>query len=165
AAAAHRDTFANDTVTANDEPALRKVIVANLPNPAQHGLGMYNCPSADPRVAGHDDVRLQLHALAENDVCADQTKWPDLDAVAQLRSVFDNRRGMHRHVQPASLMRIIALNSASAHSASPTKAFPSNFHTGPRCCNAFTGMRSISPGTTGFRKRALSIPIKKTLGA
>src|SRR5690242_18363976 len=96
AATAHRDTFANDTVTANDQPALQKVIVANLPNPAQHGLGMYDCPGADLRVAGHDDVRLQPHAVTQNDICSDQTIWPDLDAAAQLRSVFDNRRGMHR---------------------------------------------------------------------
>ena len=51
-------------------------------------------------------------------------------------------------------------SSASATSSPSTVAILLNFHRMPRCFIKFSSRRSWSPGTTGLRKRALSMPEK-----
>src|SRR5262249_22067423 len=105
--------------------------------------------------AGDRDMRAQPHAFFQHDARPHMAKGPDLDTRSDDRAILHHRRRMHFH--PLLPSWIMALNSASAQRSSPTKAWPSNFHTGPRWASFLTGMRKRSPGTTGLRKRAFSI--------
>src|SRR5262249_47284992 len=112
--------------------------------------------------ACHRHMRPEPHARIQNHPRPHMAERPDLDAIAEHSPVFHHRSGMHRH--PPELVEvpswIMAANSASAQRSSPTKAWPENFHTGPRWRSFLTGMRSIWPGTTGFLNRADSMVMK-----
>lgn len=62
--------------------------------------------------------------------------------------------------QSAGASVSIALISASATSRSSTRASPLYFQTFERLRNRDTWIRTVSPGRTGFRKRALSMVMK-----
>jgi hypothetical protein len=151
----HGDHFAQHAVRADLEPSVGEIIAADLPLAAHRDAGIKIAARADPGDPGHRNMRTQPHAAFQHGAGTDMTKGTDFDTGADRRAVFHHRGGMHAH--PAAPSVIMALNSASAQSVSPTKAWPSNFHTGPRCASFLTGMRSRSPGTTGLRKRAFSM--------
>ena len=92
---------------------------ANSAFAAEHGLGVDDGAGADFGVAGDDDMGEEAHALAEHGIGADEAEGADLHAGAEHRAVFDDGGRVHRHDQPGASPRIMALNSASAHSVSP----------------------------------------------
>ncbi len=100
--------------------AVGKSVAADLAFAAEHGAGMNDRARADRGVAGDGGVRQETHAVTEHGMRADEAEGADLDAGAKRRAVFDDRGRVHRHAQPALSERIMALNSPSAHSASPT---------------------------------------------
>ena len=84
-------------------------------------------------------------------------KGTDDDVFANLCGRIDNGGRMDVcHSESA----IIAAKAASATIFSSTKALPLNFHTFPRWRIVSTFNSTTSPGTTGLRKRALSIDMK-----
>src|SRR5579871_1454900 len=133
AAAIHSHRFPDDAVCTDRQLGLRKIIFPDLPFASQHRLRVDDRSITNAGPATDHDMREKAHAVAENRVALNQAKWTDFDAGAKSRTIFDNGRRMHRHCHRSLSARIMALKSASAHTTSPTRATPSNFHTGPRC--------------------------------
>ena len=115
-------------------------------------------PGTDIRTPCQYDMGLQNTAVTELDFPADMAERPDFYAFAERRTLFDNGVRVYgaRHHSPW----IIALYSASATRIPSTLASPRNRHTAPRWRRTATSTRTWSPGTTGRRKRALSIVMK-----
>src|SRR5438552_1225116 len=98
-------------------------------------------PLADPHVRTHDRAGLDHHPRA------------------QLGRGVHERRGMDRDSH-GRLGTIVASSSASATSWSSTNACPRIFDVPALILSSVSRKRSWSPGTTGRRKRAPSMPMK-----
>jgi hypothetical protein len=155
-----RHLLADDVVAADLEPRLLALVLEILRNVADRSEREDARAVADRGAAGDGNVRDQLDALAELDLGADHAERPDHRGGGERGARLDDGRRMDLRHTVAQLSRIIAAKVASATSLSPTVARASNFHTMPRWRWQVTGTRMTSPGTTGRRKRALSIDMK-----
>ena len=89
----------------------------------------------------------------------DMTEGTDLDVRAELRAVFNHRCRMNRHRAFRAVMDHRAELGLGAQRVAD-KGLAAKRQTGPRRRIALTGMRSMSPGRTGLRKRAFSMVMK-----
>src|SRR5690606_39167140 len=115
--------------------------------------------AADHRRPFDGHVRTDLGAGADHDVRADHGKGADADILRDLRLRIDDGCGMDS--------RLAHWNSLAAHISSATvtglpstSATPLNFQTPFTVRTSSTLSTSWSPGSTGFLKRALSMPTK-----
>ena len=100
-------------------------------------------------------------ARAHADLGADDGVGADLAARVDLRARRDDGGGVDGHGQPSFFRSTsMAMNSASATTSPSTRALPFCFQMAPLCFTTSTCSSSRSPGTTGLRKRALSMPMR-----
>ena len=121
----------------------------------------------DARVPGNHRVRTDAAAGADFDVLADYRIGADFHVVGESRTGVDQGCGMYRcqgqiSIQSVwlSIVRSVHISSASVASWPSTVACAEN-HQMPLAKRLIsTCSSSVSPGITGFLKRALSMPTK-----
>src|SRR6185437_6085865 len=153
--AVHGHLLADQVAFADDQLAAVALLVAGvLRRRAEHcerphlaaltDLGL----ALDHHVRAQGDAGRQLHVRAHGAIGADFRVGGDF------RARRDQRRRVDAHAGGTSIN--MAANSASAATLSPTSPRPLNLNTSPLARSTSTGMRSMSPGFTGLRKRQLS---------
>src|SRR5690606_6382833 len=98
-------------------------------------------------------VLAQAHAVADDDVRA------DVDAIGKADILRHDGRRMNLDAH-GERSTIEARSSPCAQRVPSTQASPRIFQTFERCCITSTRKSSLSPGTTGCRNFALSMPRK-----
>src|SRR5207237_8728388 len=106
----------------------------------------------DPRAAGDHVVRADRGALADLHLAVDHRVRADCDARTQPGARVDDRAGMDAAQSRRHSWRSVHRSSASAATASPTRAMPLNFPMPRLAMPCVTSIVSWSPGTTGRSK-------------
>ena len=118
---------------------------------------------ADPGMCADDHVGSYAGAGVDFRVGTNNRIRTDLDIVREAGPGIDDGRWMDARSHGllyAGRSRTVHISSASAASASSTRATALNFQM-PRTCRVrFTVIRKASPAVTGRLKRALSMPTK-----
>ncbi len=130
----HRHMLADQAVLADHETRILAHVLEVLRLVPDRGEGMDARALPDRRVAGENHVRLQPRASPEDHVRTDRAERTDLAALADLRSVLDDRGRMDgvRTAHFASPGTSIALIVASATFEPLTIPAQSNFQMLPR---------------------------------
>ena len=131
---------------------------------------MHDVVLADHRVTGDDDVPEQARALVDANARSDEAVRTDLDVVRELGARIDDGGRVDAMALTRARVRLLtaqpprsttlASSSPCAQSVPSTLASPFSFHTLVRWCTTVTSRSRRSPGTTGRRNFALSMPRK-----
>ena len=165
-AGVHRHVLADDAALADDEARRLAAIFEVLRRVADGSEGEDAGASADLGPPGDHGVREQLHPVFEDGFRSDAAIGADDDAGADPRAVLDHRCGVDRRRRSVAVRRhssrslTMAEIVASAASAPSTVALHANFHTLRWFASLSTRISMVSPGTTGWRKRARSMLMK-----
>ena len=117
-----RHALADQAIGADPQPRRLALVFEVLRRVADRGEREDAGAGADVGVAGDDDMREQLDAVAERDLRPDMAERPDLDALAETRAGLDDGARMDRTHAGTS----IADTSASQTSTPSTLASPRN---------------------------------------
>src|SRR5439155_8717426 len=145
-----------------EERGLGARVLEILRRAPQHGAVMDAAAVPDPGPAGQQRVAADRDAVADANVRADHGPRSDVDAGSDLCALVHERRGMDHRAHGARRSTTVASSSASATSWLPTYASPRIFEVAPLSLRSVSSKRSWSPGVTGRRKRAPSMPMKYT---
>jgi hypothetical protein len=111
--------------------------------------------ATDARMSVDDDVRADPGALAHLDVLADDRVRADFHVLGKARAAMHRRGGMDHLWSTGRIEQRIV---ASATVSPSTRATQANLPMPRSARSMVTSTSSWSPGTTGFLKRALSMP-------
>src|SRR5436190_5491757 len=156
-AAIHRDVLADGVAVADLDRRVLAAILLVLRRRAERGKMEDLVVAADLDAAVEHDVRADPCALAHLDLRTDDAVRTDRDVARELRRGVDQRRPVdlaHLPAIPCMAQRIVA----SATTWPTTRATQPNLLMPRNSRSMCTSISSWSPGTTGFLKRALSIP-------
>ena len=161
----HRHAFAHRAVVADGQRGFLAGMVNALRIAADDGAGMDPGIAPDSRAAGDDGMGEKFATVAERRLRPDMAEGADFHIRPDHSAVLDDGHGVNDGAwrDPAhfsSLRMIMAPISASATRAPSTLASQWNFQILPRCFCLKTWNSTRSPGTTGLRKRALSMVMK-----
>src|ERR1019366_6364979 len=152
------DALAKNIVVADLQARAAAFVFQVLRFHADGGEGKNFIPLPQPRVAVHDNVRMQFAVLAERDVFADDAVRPDVGACRDVGFRVNNGREMNHEVIEWRIM-YHASRSINVTCASLTMS-PSTLHTPlalpilPRIFVSSISITSTSPGTTGLDRKS-----------
>src|SRR5665213_484602 len=175
------DVFADGDVVADLQARRLTCVLQVLRRDAEAGEGEDAVATSERRVAVENDMRDKLAVFAEHDVCADGAEGTDPAARRNDRACGHNRGRMNAHGFTASEITAFISSTVGGRTSAFTfrtrgtswqvmvasaTILPSTVHS-PRILTArerqlttVTSIRSWSPGRTGRRKRASSMPVK-----
>src|SRR6185437_15108239 len=187
-AAANGHALADGVVVADLGLGWLALILQILRRHADRGEGIDRVPRAQAGVAVHHHVRDEVAFLAENDIGTDGAVGADGAGFGDNRPGRHNRAGMNAHsvaVTDAAAAAIWSTSLSGADFAAglpsapargttaqvstasqailpSTYALPSMRPARVRKASTSISMRSLSPGVTGWRNLARSMPVKTT---
>ena len=168
-AAMDRDEFADAVAVADAGLGALALVLQILRRDADGGVREEDVVLADPGGPFEEVVGHQARARADFDVRADDAVGADFGGLGNPRAGVHDGGGMDRTSSDLSARRHFSSLSASLHMTSAsatttpsTVATPAILATLALRLMTFISMRSVSPGTTGRRKRAFSMATSRT---
>src|SRR5262245_65037774 len=155
-----RGVFADLGAVADVEIRSLARILEVLGRRAEHRAVVQPAALADPGPPGDERMASDSSAIADRDVGPDHGAGTDLDAIAEMRGGVHERRGVNARAHAGRRSTTIARSSASATSCPSTVASPFILAVAPRNLTSVRWKWIWSPGVTGRRNRAPSMPMK-----